>query len=58
MIEVDSDKTLNQFIHVNTENEPSQGDVIKLDNIQIKIDEMIGPRIVTVILEPVKIQQE
>ncbi|MEQ5184402.1 potassium/proton antiporter [Providencia rettgeri] len=58
LIEVDSDKTLNQFIHVNTENEPSQGDVIKLDNIQIKIDEMIGPRIVTVILEPVKIQQE
>jgi cell volume regulation protein A len=58
LIEVDSDKTLNQFIHVNTENEPAQGDVIKLDNIQIKIDEMIGPRIVTVILEPVKIQQE
>ncbi len=58
LIEVDSDKTLNQFIHVNTENEPSQGDVIKLDGIQIKIDEMIGPRIVTVILEPVKIQQE
>ncbi|MEQ5125927.1 potassium/proton antiporter [Providencia alcalifaciens] len=58
LIEVDSDKTLNQFIHVNTKNEPSQGDVIKLDNIQIKIDEMIGPRIVTVILEPVKIQQE
>lgn len=58
LIEVDSDKTLNQFIHVNTDNEPSQGDVIKLDNIQIKIDEMIGPRIVTVILEPVKIQQE
>ncbi|WP_321146929.1 potassium/proton antiporter [Providencia alcalifaciens] len=58
LIEVDSDKTLNQFIHVNTENEPSQGDVIKLDGIQIKIDEMIGPRTVTVILEPVKIQQE
>lgn len=58
LIEVDSDKTLNQFIHVNTEDEPSQGDVIKLDGIQIKIDEMIGPRIVTVILEPVKIQQE
>ncbi|HHR6129004.1 TPA: potassium/proton antiporter [Providencia alcalifaciens] len=58
LIEIDSDKTLNQFIYVNIENEPSQGDVIKLDNIQIKIDEMIGPRIVTVILEPVKIQQE
>ncbi|MTB68503.1 potassium/proton antiporter [Providencia sp. wls1943] len=58
LIEVDSDKTLNQFIHVNTENEPTQGDVVKLDDIQIKIDEMIGPRIVTVILEPVKIQQE
>ncbi|CAG9423891.1 K(+)/H(+) antiporter NhaP2 [Providencia alcalifaciens] len=58
LLEVDSDKTLNQFIHVNTENEPTQGDVVKIDNIQIKIDEMIGPRIVTVILEPVKIQQE
>ncbi|HEQ1857493.1 TPA: potassium/proton antiporter [Providencia alcalifaciens] len=54
LIETDSDKTLNQFIHVNTENEPVQGDVVKLDDIQIKIGEMIGPRIVTVILEPVK----
>lgn len=58
LIETDSDKTLNQFIHVNTENEPVQGDVVKLDDIQIKIGEMIGPRIVTVILEPVKNQQE
>lgn len=57
-IEVDSDKTLNQFIHVNTENEPIQGDIIKLDNIQLKIDEMIGPRIVTVILEPIQAEQD
>ncbi|UBX49149.1 potassium/proton antiporter [Providencia alcalifaciens] len=58
LIEADSDKTLNQFIHVNTENDPIQGDTVKLNDIQIKIGEMIGPRIVTVILEPVKIQQE
>ncbi|HHR6261441.1 TPA: potassium/proton antiporter [Providencia alcalifaciens] len=57
-IEVDSDKTLNQFIHVNTENEPIQGDIIKLDNMQLKIDEMIGPRIVTVILEPIQAEQD
>ncbi|HHR5900355.1 TPA: potassium/proton antiporter [Providencia alcalifaciens] len=57
-IEVDSDKTLNQFIHVNTENEPIQGDIIKLDNMQLKIDEMIGPRIVTVILEPMQAEQD
>ncbi|HGI5212023.1 potassium/proton antiporter [Providencia alcalifaciens] len=57
-IEVDSDKTLNQFIHVNTENEPIQGDIIKLDNMQLKIDEMIGSRIVTVILEPIQAEQD
>ncbi|ATG16873.1 potassium/proton antiporter [Providencia alcalifaciens] len=57
-VEVDSDKTLNQFIHVNTENEPIQGDIIKLDNMQLKIDEMIGPRIVTVILEPIQAEQD
>ncbi|MGL5952846.1 potassium/proton antiporter [Providencia rustigianii] len=55
-LEVDSNKTLDHFIHVNTDNQPVQGNIIRLDNIQIKIEEMIGPRIVTVILEPVKLE--
>ncbi|WP_231906736.1 MULTISPECIES: potassium/proton antiporter [Providencia] len=54
-IQIDNgdDRTLNQFIYA-TENEPSQNFVIKLADLQLRIGEMIGTRIVTVILEPTK----
>lgn len=52
-IDENDDITLDKFIYANTTTEPTQGSVIKLEHLQLKIVEMIDTRIVTVILEPI-----
>lgn len=49
-------QTLDQFIYSISTGEPTQGMVINLPSLQMRISEMIGSRIVTVVLEPIPLE--
>ncbi|MBG5918825.1 potassium/proton antiporter [Providencia stuartii] len=53
LIDNENNQTLDQFIYSITTSEPTQGTVISLASLQIRISEMIGSRIVTAVLEPI-----
>ncbi|HEF8771502.1 MULTISPECIES: potassium/proton antiporter [Providencia] len=57
-IQIDNEniQTLDQFIYSISTGEPTQGMVISLTSLQMRISEMIGSRIVTVVLEPIPLE--
>ncbi|WP_369427444.1 potassium/proton antiporter [Providencia sp. PROV236] len=57
-IQIDNEniQTLDQFIYSISTGEPTQGMVISLTSLQMRIREMIGSRIVTVVLEPIPLE--
>lgn len=57
-IQIDNEnvQTLDQFIYSISTVEPTQGMVINLPSLQMRISEMIGSRIVTVVLEPIPLE--
>lgn len=54
-IQIDNEntQTLDQFIYSLSTGEPTQDMVISLTSLQMRISEMIGSRVVTVVLEPI-----